>query len=262
MIVNIDGVVRIAENFNWLNYLTMILSALFGAGFGAWGAYRLNIKAEQNKEKESNLNYLEYSQSVIACLLNSFYSIKRDYIVDDKYRREFLHLEKFVEVGHEKILNNDPEPPSLNNFVFENLASKLSVPRFEVKFELEKLNFIASLNINVVSLIYTLEHSLDILNQTFESLNNHLAINDLGIKQTSFEYFELWYSYRRNLAFSLDDCIYFADLTIKCLNKVGIKIDRNYKKYEFKAKDWAASLYPSEREKYEQLENWVNNSKD
>lgn len=261
MIINIDGVVKLKEGLNWLNCLTTIFAALFGAGFGAWGAYWLNRKAEQENKKEFNLNYLKYSTSVLACLLNVFYSIKKDYIINEQYNDEFLYLEKFIEIGHAKIINNDPEPPSLNNFVFKNLASTLSVPKFEAKFDLEKLNFISQVNINVVSLLYTLVHSLEVLNQSFELLNKHLIINNSGAKQTSFEYFELWYSYRKNLAASIDDCIYFADLAIKSLNIVGLKLDKTYDEYKIKTLDWVKGLYPKDREKHTQLENWVNLSK-
>lgn len=258
MLIDVNAIVKLNENFSWLNCLTTIFASLFGAGFGAWGAYWLNRKAEQEKQKEFNLNYLQFSMSVFACLLSSFYSIKKDYIEDEQYKKEFLFFENFIMLGHEKIINNDPEPPSLDNFVFKKLATTLSVPKFEAKFDLEKLNFISTININIVSLLYTLVHSLDCLNQAFDLLNKHIATNNSKPLQTSFEYFELWYSYRKNLAFAIDDCIYFADLAIRSLNIAGFKLDKSYKEYKLETISEFKDLYPKNREKYEQLENWVN----
>ena len=158
--------------------------------------------------------------------------------------------------------NTDYLKEVFNQFSLINktiLCAKYTFPINE-----ENLKILTNVNMNIFTEIINYRELLVILNKTIEAINEHLHLAELDLKYTKPEsgYYKKLQELRKIFHTNIDDCIYTAELLIKCLNKSGKILTRKSKDGKEIFKQLVIpqiddSLLPKLAIKHDGIEEWL-----
>lgn len=225
------------NSFNWMSFF----STLAAAFFGAVSAFFFNSKLQQRQEKQKNILYLNYTISILAELLNNFYTVKKQIILPRQ--EELIFLSVIVEAWHlsknniemiEKIEKDFPGKVILSEHGVDLKDTLLQITltfqeadRF-FPVELEKLNFLSKSNPQIILMLSAFKQKLATYDNIKNYLNNLIAENKSTAIRSNILFFEKLTSSTKNLSETVDDCWYFSEKLINLLVEFG---KREYKKY-------------------------------
>ena len=197
-----------------------LVSSLAGAFFGALFAYFFSVKLKEKKERSEQLSFLTYAIFSMAGVVGKLYIAKKNFVIP---RNEEM---KTIKEEIEKQQQNKSMQISIKML---ELTKFMQTNKFALPFHINKIDFLAGKEPEVVHLICSLNASLEVLNQIIYDYNTYLS--NL-LKTGSPPNIDLIFSFVDNLSEQVDETLYLAEKVQEILIKYG----KTYFKKTFKIK--------------------------
>lgn len=254
------------ETLSFISFTKNFLMPLVAAGFGAFAGGWFSQRNKLNNDFKKDIQYLNYANSILLSLLNSLYSFKKQFITSDNVKKEMQLLESVKDDLLDVYLKKDDMKSVKEKFnQFNWLNKKIIQANYNFPINEEKLNILATINVNIYTLILGCKESLEMLNRLTEQLNQHIQLVEIDIvkyAKPDSGFYQKLYELRMNLSINIDDCINNLDLLMKCINKSAKILLANNKKYKITFNPLIAEcieeeLVPQIQSQYSQLIKWI-----
>lgn len=177
------------------------LTIAVGAFVGAFTAFCFNFWLQRKKQREENLTYLRYSASRLVTFTDNLYLFRRPFV------------EERVKAAEER--KKQTAPPRLNEAGKHRvLLERIHNGQYDWPFAIEKLNFIADRDPNVIRLVSMGSYAVETLK------NVVISINDLIDAQGANGEKDLIKIIKR-LNYQVNTTLYLAEKSIELLGATG-----------------------------------------
>lgn len=255
------------ETLNFISFAKNFVMPLIAACTGAFAGGWFNQKYKQKNDFKRDIQYLNYTNSILLSLLNSLYGFKKQFITSENVKNEMLLLETIKDDVLDVYLKKDDIKNVKEKFnQFNWLNKKIIQANYNFPINEEKLSILATTNVNIYTLILGCKESLEMLNSLIEQLNQHIQLVEIDIvryAKPGSGFYQKLYELRINLNINIDDCINNMDLLMKCINKSAKLLLSNNKKDKIPFNPLILDgieeeLVPKIQSQYPQLVKWVN----